>query len=29
LWVLYNMVPLKSPQQFAGFAVTVVKIFKV
>ncbi len=29
LFVLYNMVPLKSPQQFVGFAVTLVKIFKV
>ncbi len=28
LWVLYNMVFLKSPQQFAGFALTLVKIFK-
>jgi hypothetical protein len=29
LWVLYNMVPLKSPQQFVGFAVFLEKIFKV
>jgi hypothetical protein len=28
LWVLYSMVSLKSPQQFVGFAVTLVKIFK-
>ncbi len=27
LWVLYNMVTLKCPQQFVGFAVTLVKIF--
>jgi hypothetical protein len=26
--VLYNMVLLRSPQQFVGFAVTLVKIFK-
>ncbi len=29
LWVLYNWVSLKIPQQFVGFAVTHVKIFKV
>jgi hypothetical protein len=29
LWVLYNVVPLKSPQQFVEFAVTLVKMFKV
>jgi hypothetical protein len=29
LWVLYTWVLIKSPQQFAGFAVTLVKIFKV
>jgi hypothetical protein len=28
LWVLYDMVSLKSPQQFAGFSVTLVKILK-
>ncbi len=28
LRTLYDMVPLKSPQQFVGFAVTLVKIFK-
>jgi hypothetical protein len=28
LWVLYNMVLLKSPQDFAGFAVTLEKIFE-
>ncbi len=29
LWALYNKVSLKSPQQFVGFTVTLVKIFKV
>jgi hypothetical protein len=29
LWISYNMVPLKSPQQFVRFTVTLVKIFKV
>jgi hypothetical protein len=28
-WALYNMVSLKSPQQFVGIAVTIVKIFNV
>jgi hypothetical protein len=31
LWVLWGTLlyePLKSPQQFAGFAVTLVRIFK-
>jgi hypothetical protein len=29
LWVLYNGISIKSSQQFVGFAVTLVKIFKV
>jgi hypothetical protein len=28
LWVLYNRVSLKSPQQLAGSAVILAKIFK-
>jgi hypothetical protein len=27
LWALYDMVPLISPQQIVGFAVTLVEIF--
>ncbi len=27
-WILYNMVSIKSPQQFAGLAVTLVKLFE-
>jgi hypothetical protein len=29
LWTLYNIVPFKSPKKFVGFAMTLVKIFKV
>jgi hypothetical protein len=29
LWVLYNGIFLKGPQQLVGFAVTLVNIFKV
>ncbi len=29
LWALCNMLPLKSPQQFAGFAVTLLKIIEL
>jgi fatty acid desaturase len=28
LWVLYNRVSFKSPQQLVGFAVTLVEIFR-